>query len=183
MYSEKAHIIGSYLLSNIRTIKTTYNYALMVSIPALLLEEVTQWTMENQTYIKIVLLTVFIDLIFGNIVHFFYKNDWNILKNLTGLILKIAVVVLVGILFENLSFMVRQEELIFQYLRMSTRMLVIVYPMRSALMNCSIVTGGVFPPSIVFMKFARFNKSMDISDFKPKFEDKAAETKPKKAKK
>lgn len=143
-------------------------WSLWLSLPAAIVGWAMGWAMDvnNIDYVRVVLIAIAIDHIFGTIVHSgLYKNDFSILKNLFGLALKILVVILMGFIFHGLAVLTIQEDFIYRYLVLTTRVLVFLYPAMSAMRNCNIITKGVFPSDIMMMKGTKFNNTMDIKVF------------------
>ena len=153
-----------YLVENLIIIKNVTLLSFVLAIPGIIFAEASDWIILNQTYVKVVLIAVSADWFFGSIVHSLYKKDFSLLKNITGIGLKILVMIVMGSLFEALSHLTREDDLIYTYLKMVTRILVFMYPARSAAINCSIITGGRFPPSVLISSFTKFNESLDIGE-------------------
>jgi len=140
----------------------------LIASPLGIIENITNWINENGGYIFFVLMAIAIDHILGSAVHLFIKNDFSIKKNLIGLVSKISLVFLVGILFEGFQFIYKKEDLLTQYLTVITRLMVFLYPAGSAFMNCAIITKGKFPPIGWMEKISKFNKTLNIEQLKNK---------------
>jgi len=123
----------------------------------------------NVDYVRIVLTAIAIDHIFGSIVHSrFFKDDFSLLKNIGGLGIKILVVVCMGSLFDGLATLAITEDFVYKYLFFVTRILIFLYPARSAMKNCYIVTRGAFPPKIIMERSDKAFNNLDINIFKKK---------------
>ncbi|KAF2518244.1 hypothetical protein E0W68_09475 [Flavobacterium salilacus subsp. salilacus] len=70
-----------------------------------------------------------------------------------------------AILFEIIHNVVKEATLIYDYLKIVTRLIVILYPAGSAFMNMSALTNGVFPPLGWITKIKAFNKDLDLERF------------------
>lgn len=89
-------------------------------------------------------------------------------KNIQGFLVKVSLVLLVAILLEGISHILGKNNFITQYFKIISQLMVFIYPAGSALINSSIITEGTFPPIGFLEKIKRFNKEMDISQFKKK---------------
>lgn len=123
------------------------------------------WIDENGGYIFFVTLAIIIDHALGSAVHF-YKRDFSIRKNITGILLKLFLVFSLGVLFEGFQFIFKTENFITDYLQLITRLMVFLYPAGSAFMNCAILTKGKFPPIGWIQKISKFNSNLDLREFK-----------------
>lgn len=143
-------------------------WSVWVALPAALLSWAFGWaySVDNIDYVRVVLSAIATDHVFGTISHLWFKRDFSILKNIGGLAIKILVVLLMGSLFDGLTILVIKEDFIYRYLLLVTRLLVFLYPAMSAMKNCHIITGGVFPPKMFMMKSLKFTETMDIKVFK-----------------
>ena len=77
----------------------------------------------------------------------------------------------VGLLFEGFSHVTISNEFFYKYIQMTLRLLTLIYPLRSALLNCYLMTGGTFPPSSVIKRIDKFQQTLDIETFKNKKEE------------
>lgn len=163
--------VFEYLFINIKIIKNLTVFCFLFSYPSLMLEKIGVWSYQNQDYINIVMGTIVISHLFGTWVHLMIKKDFTLLQNLAGICLKVSVVTGVALLFEGFSHITIENELFYTYIRMTLRLLTLMYPLRSALLNCYIITKGAFPPAILISRFDRFQQTLDINDLKPKDKD------------
>ena len=91
-------------------------------------------------------MAVLIDWFFGIWKHL-EKRTFSFKKNATGLILKIALTVGAGMLFEGLNSIVKDSaDIVVLSLSIVTRVIVFLYPAVSAWQNIYIVSGERFPP-------------------------------------
>lgn len=145
------YLFFTYLLKNIHegafVIKTASLFTLSVLItPAvLLLERLMEWYAMNIDYIALVIGAIAVDHLIGSVVHLTIKNDFSFKLNITGLAKKLFLVVMIGFLFEGISH-ISNGSFLEDYLEIVTRLMVFLYPAGSAFVNCSLLTGGKFPP-------------------------------------
>ena len=146
---------------------------LILSMPlatTVLINPISLWVDQNIAYIGFVLVAIAIDHLLGSAVHIFIKKDFTFKKNIIGLAIKLSLVLSVGILFEGFQFLYPDKtpliQVVMDYLLAITRIMVFLYPASSAFVNSSILTSGKFPPLGWIQKVERFNKSMDIKNFK-----------------
>jgi hypothetical protein len=164
----KLQLIAEYFIQNIIIIKDIFIFSVLAAIPFGIFLDMNGWYLENSRYITIIGYVIAVDHLFGTIVHLFYKKDFSFIRNLMGLGMKLFVVVMMGGLFEAFAQLTMEDDLIYRYLKMMTRILVFGYPFRSAAINCSTVTKGIFPPEALIKLFTKFNQDLDINIFKPK---------------
>lgn len=112
-----------------------------------------------------VLLAIIVDHLLGSWKHAFIKRDFTWLKNISGLAVKIGLVVCVGFLFEGLNVILKNDNIIKDYLTVVTRLIVFLYPAGSAFGNASVISGGVFPPTSWLDKLKKFQKNLDTNEF------------------
>jgi len=158
-----------YLLNNAQELGSATLWALFLSIPATITSALTHWTLTNGDYIRVVLIGIIIDHALGTVVHLI-KRDFSILKNITGLALKLFIIICMGLLFESLGTLVKAQSFIYTYLITVLHIGVFLYPAKSAMLNSHILTKGVFPPRIVVKTVSKFTDTFDIRDldFNPK---------------
>lgn len=129
----------------------------------LIFSKMTNWTLENQDYILIVLGAIAVDYFAGVWKHIL-KRTFSWRENATGLVLKIALTVGGGFLFEGLNFLVKDNDVVMGLFKMGTRIVVFLYPAASALKNISVLSGGKFPPIGWFERQKAFEKSLNPKD-------------------
>lgn len=124
------------------------------------------WFESNIDYVFFSLLAVAIDHALGSYVHKFIKKKWDWKKNISGFSVKLSMVVSVGLLMEALAHITIQDNLIYTYIKMVGRLIVILYPVISALKNVKIITKGAFPPDALVGKLEAFNQDLDLKKLK-----------------
>lgn len=163
-----------YLMYNFNQIRFSCKVAGVMSVfgVAISLNDILyKWFYENFDYVAIALLLVAIDHLLGSVVHQFYKSDFDWKKNIIGLLIKLSMVVCAGLVFEGLAHITREQDLIYSYLKMITRLIVCVYPALSAMHNMRIITNGAFPPAALVGKFKSFQNDLDLEKLKKRKED------------
>jgi len=144
------------------------------SIPMTFALNILNWaTAEaNVDYVRIVLTAIAIDHVLGTVVHSrFYKDDFSLLKNMGGLGIKLLAVISMGSIFDGLSTLAISQDFVYKYLFFVTRIIVFLYPARSAMRNCYIVTRGAFPPKILMERSDSAFNNLDINIFIKKTND------------
>ena len=149
-------------------LKAAFFLALPLSVFTWLISQVTKWSISNSDYIAGVLTCIAIDHIVGSIYHAKKVKDFTLKKNAIGLLTKLSLCVGAAILFEIMHNAVKDSILIYEYLKIVTRLIVILYPAGSAFMNMSALTDGVFPPLGWISKIKAFNKDIDLNRFRDK---------------
>lgn len=137
-------------------------------IPMNISETINGWIQLNIDYISIALFSVGAAHVLGSITHCLYKRDFDWKKNIVGFCIMLSMVVVVALLMEGLAHVTKEEDLIFKYVSMMGRLVVIIYPIRSALRNVKIITNGAFPPDAIIGKLENFNKNLDLNEFRDK---------------
>lgn len=148
-------------------IRDTTLLSLYFGIPITIFTSITKWVYaaENVDYVRIVLTAIAIDHVLGTIAHSrWFKDDFSMLKNIGGLGIKILVVVTMGKLFDDMATLTSSEDFVYKYLLISTRIIVFLYPARSAMRNCYIVTRGAFPPKIIMERSDKAFNNMDLRE-------------------
>lgn len=129
------------------------------------IEPIRCWFLNNNGYIRFVLFAIALDHIIGTLIHLFWKHDFSIKRNALGLLLKLFAVFAVTVVFEGINFIYAEENILSQYLSITTRLIVFLYPAVGVLKNLSIMTNGKFPSIGMIKKIARFNHSLDLNEF------------------
>lgn len=128
-------------------------------------DKIVKWGIPNQDYILIVLMAILLDWFFGIWKHL-EKRTFSFKKNATGLILKIALTVGAGMLFEGLNSIVKDSaDIVVLSLTIVTRIIVFLYPAVSAWQNIYIVSGERFPPKTWMDRLNKFNENLNIKEF------------------
>lgn len=146
-------------------LKATAVLAVPFSIVTWIISAIAHWSISNSDYIAGVLICIAIDHIVGSIYHAVKAKDFTFKKNAAGLITKLAMCAGAAILFEIIHNVVKEATLVYEYLKIVTRLIVILYPAGSAFMNMSALTNGVFPPLGWISKIKTFNKDLDLEKF------------------
>ena len=144
----------------------TAKIALAVSIPAYAVAWVSDWTVSNREYLAGVLVCIAVDHIVGSAYHLFKVRDFTFKRNAWGLMNKLLLCALAAALFEVIHNTVKDIAFVYEYLKVITRLIVILYPAGSAFMNMSALTNGVFPPLGWINKIKAFNQDLDLDRFK-----------------
>ena len=91
-------------------------------------EKIVKWGIPNQDYLFIVLMAILLDWFFGIWKHL-EKRTFSLKKNATGLIIKIALTVGAGMLFEGLNSIVKDSaHIVVSSLTIVTRVIIFLYP-------------------------------------------------------
>lgn len=141
--------------------------ALPLSVLTWVVERFTAWGISNQEYIGGVLGCIAVDHLIGSIYHL-RQRDFTIKRNAIGLVTKLALCAGAALMFEIIQGALREAPFIYEYLKIITRLIVILYPAGSAFMNMSALTNGVFPPLGWMKKIKAFNENLDLDKFKGK---------------
>lgn len=142
--------------------KGTFNIATILSLPTAGIAYFSEWSLSNQSYIIGVLSCIAIDHLVGSAYHAFKIRDFTLKKNVNGLLSKLSLCAGAAILFEVIHQTVQEVSFIYDYLKIITRLIIILYPAGSAFMNMSALTNGVFPPVGWINKISIFNTSLDL---------------------
>lgn len=158
----------NYTISMLAEIGQTTILSLYLAIPTAVFSGINTWVSisDNRDFLRIVLTAIAIDHILGTIGHSrFFKNDFSLVKNIGGLAIKLLIVVTMGSLFNDLATLTKTEDFIYKYLSFVTHIIIFLYPARSAMRNCYIITGKTFPPKIMMKNSDSVFESMDITMF------------------
>lgn len=127
-------------------------------------DKIVKWGIPNQDYILIVLMAILLDWFFGIIKHL-QKRTFSFKKNALGLVLKIALTVGAGMLFEGLNSIVKDSaDIVVLSLSIITRVIVFLYPAVSAWQNIYVVSGEKFPPKAWMDRINRFNENLNVKE-------------------
>lgn len=75
-------------------------------------DKITNWGVSNSDYILVVMGAILVDYIFGTIKHLWFTKDFTFKGNATGLVMKLGLAVAGGFLFEGLSHLTKESELL-----------------------------------------------------------------------
>lgn len=145
-------------------IKASIKLGFLLSIPTFIWDGLSRWGIANSDYISIVLVAIVIDHALGTWRHLFVDRDFDIVKNITGISIKVGLVVCMGILFEGLGVIIKEESIVKDYLVIVTRLIVFLYPAGSAFANSSILSNGKFPPQAWLEKLKAFQSNLNPKD-------------------
>lgn len=154
-----------YLLANVEQIKLSVKVGSVAGGGAVVMSLADWWNV-NFDYVTIAMGLIAVDHALGSAVHKWWIKDFDFKKNGIGLLVKLTMVVLGGAVFEGLTHITREQDFVYAYLKMTTRLIVCIYPGLSALDNMSIITNGVFPPKALINVFKGFQKDLDIEKLK-----------------
>lgn len=150
--------------------KAITKIGVLLSPILLLLEQIkgqlTEWSIGNSKYIQLVLLAIVVDHVLGTIKHLFFTKDFKFGKNLKGIVTKVGLTIACGFLFEGLNHLITEQSIVKNYMVITTRAIVFLYPAGSAFSSSSIISGGKFPPIGWMDKLKRFQSNLDTDDFK-----------------
>lgn len=113
----------------------------------------------------VISLAIGVDHLVGSIVHLWIKKDWSWKENAKGFFLKLFLCVSAFYLFEGMSVILKGADTIELYFKVTTSLIVFMYPAGSAFVNMSLLTGGKFPPTGWIDKIQSFNKNPNIKTF------------------
>ena len=150
-------------------LSTKFSGALKISLAVspfiFVWDKIVKWGIPNQDYILIVLMAILLDWIFGIVKHL-QKRTFSLKKNSSGLILKIALTVGAGMLFEGLNSIVKDSaHIVVLSLTTITRIIVFLYPAVSAWQNIYVVSGERFPPKAWMDRINKFNENLNVKEF------------------
>jgi hypothetical protein len=143
--------------------KAIAKIAFALSFPSWLVAKITAWSINNQDYIAGVLVCIAIDHFIGSIYHAFKLKDFTFKKNILGLLYKTALCASAAVLFEVIQYTIKDVSFIYEYLKTTARLIIILYPASSAFLNMSALTNGTFPPLEWIKKITSYNKTLDLN--------------------
>lgn len=146
-------------------IQGTVTLAVLSSPLAFIADNVSNWLHLNIEFASFVFGAIVIDHILGSCVHAFIKRDFKMLKNITGMSIKISLVIIVHFLGLGIVFILGKGVLS-EYFNKALMLTVFLYPAGSALVNCAIITKGKFPPVGFMKKIKYFNETLDLKGIK-----------------
>lgn len=147
-------------------LKSVFYLSIVVSPVAYVIEAVSIWTVEHKSYILFVFGAILVDHALGSFKHLFVLRDFTFKKNIIGLGVKIGLAVCMGFLFEGVNHFLKEESFVKDYLEIVLRLMVFLYPAGSAFMNSAALTNGKFPPVGWINMLNKFNKNLDLKNFK-----------------
>jgi len=159
-------------------VRAALNIAATLSLPAYLTAKLTEWTISNQAYIAGVLTCIAVDHLVGSAYHAFKVRDFTFKQNVSGLITKLSLCAGAAALFEVIQHVLEGVSFVYDYLKITTRLMIILYPAGSAFLNMSALTNGVFPPLGWLKKIEAFNKNLDLKKINADGQHKPAQDQP-----
>ena len=117
-----------------------------------------------------VLLVLMIDHVLGTYLHYFVDKDFTFKANLLGLLKKLTVILSGYSMLLIMHDALDEVEFLDVYFKVMVKLMVLLYPLGSALVNMSKVTNGAFPPSGLLKKIKNFEKTGDLDSLKQKTE-------------
>lgn len=170
---------GLWALKNLIALQSVCNVAAVTGFFAATVawfnDSVGLWLDGSRGYMVVVLGTVAVDHLLGSLVHWLWKRDFSWLKNIGGFALKLLLVICMGFMFEGLAHIVSEDNFLYAYLKVAGRLIVFLYPFRSACLNSSIMTNGAIPPLAFINKITGFQKSLDLAELRTKSNEKKDE--------
>ena len=162
--------LQEYLLYNLQQIGVSIKLSGIMSVVMLMVvsiwDKLDKWLDESIDYVLIALFLVAADHFLGTVYHLFFKRDFSWMKNIVGLLIKLTMVLVGGLIFESLTHITKEQDLVYGYLKMTTRLIVCLYPGSSGLKNVNNITKGVFPGNVLLGKFEGFKKDLSIEKLK-----------------
>lgn len=149
--------IGTMLMK----LKASAKLGVLLSPLVYILDRLTEWGIDNQDYILLVMGAIAFDHALGSAKHAFVLKDFTFRKNIEGLITKIGLVVACGFLFEATNIIIKKDSVVTDYLTIVTRLMVFMYPAGSAFWNSSVLSGGKFPPKSWLDKLTLFQSNLN----------------------
>ena len=117
-----------------------------------------------------VLFVLMIDHVLGTYLHYFVDKDFTFKANLLGLLKKLTVILSGYSMLLIMHDALDEVEFLDVYFKVMIKLMVLLYPLSSALVNMSKVTNGAFPPSGLLKKIKNFEKTGDLESLKEKTE-------------
>ena len=145
-------------------LKATIKLGFLISPFVYVLEKLSKWGLDNSDYIITVLVAIAIDHALGSYKHAYIDKDFTWKVNLKGLMTKISLVVACGFLFEGLHVIIHKQSIVTEYLTITTRLIVFLYPAGSAFGNSSVISGGKFPPDAWMKRIKKFQTNLNPKD-------------------
>ena len=117
-----------------------------------------------------VLFVLMVDHVLGSYLHYFVDKDFTFKANLLGLLKKLTVILSGYSMLLIMHDALDEVEFLDVYFKVMVKLMVLLYPLGSALVNMSKVTNGAFPPSGLLKKIKNFEKTGDLDSLKQKTE-------------
>lgn len=130
-----------------------------------LVTKVFDWYINNNDYIFIVLLMIILAHFLGTW-KYLKLRKFNIKKNIIGFFVMLIIALIGAFIFEAMNIIVHRESAIKDYLVIVTRLIVFLYPARSAWKSMYVISNGKFPLKSWTEKLDSFEENLDIDVFK-----------------
>lgn len=127
-------------------------------------EKITGWYIDSQTFIQLLVGTLFVDLILGVWKHW-KLNTFSFKRMLSGFAEKIGLTVFFYFLSETLIQIIADADLDSVYVKVPLKLIMFFWIAGNALVNMGIITNGKFPPLAFLKRIEKFNKTLDMSAF------------------
>jgi hypothetical protein len=140
----------------------------LAAVPAVgltITEKLSGWYIDSQSFIQIIIGTIFADLFLGVWKHWILST-FSFKKMLLGFIQKLFIVIVFYFLSEAFMQIISDAELDSIYVKVFLKFLLFIWLAGNALVNMGIITNGKFPPLAFLKKIQKFNESLDYKDLK-----------------
>ena len=115
-----------------------------------------------------VLFVLMVDHVLGTYLHYFVDKDFTFKANLLGLLKKLTVILSGYSMLLIMHDALDEVEFLDVYFKVMIKLMVLLYPLSSALVNMSKVTNGAFPPSGLLKNIKNLEKTGDLESLKEK---------------
>lgn len=142
----------------------------LAAVPAVgisVTEKLSGWYIDSQSFIQILIVTLFADLALGVSKHW-QQNTFSFKKMIMGFTQKMFFVIVFYFLSEAFLQIISDAKLDSIYVKVFLRFLLFIWPAGNALVNMGIVTNGKFPPLAFLKRIHKFNETLDYNDLKIK---------------
>lgn len=140
-------------------------------------EKFSGWYIDSQSFIQILIGTLFADLAMGVWKHW-KMNTFSFKNMIYGLTQKMFFVIVFYFLSEAFLQIIADADLDSIYTKVFLRFLLFIWPAGNALVNMGIVTNGKFPPLAFLKRIHKFNETLDYNDLKTKKDEAANDSNP-----
>ncbi|WP_294267756.1 hypothetical protein [uncultured Chryseobacterium sp.] len=171
-------MIKDFLIKNLLTIHSggvggkIWSSIQLAAVPAAgltIAEKFSGWYLDSQSFIQILIGTLFADLAMGVWKHW-KLNTFSFKNMIYGLTQKMFFVIVFYFLSEAALNIISSADIGTAYLKVFLRFLLFIWPAGNALVNMGILTNGKFPPLAFLKRIHKFNETLDYNDLKNKDE-------------
>lgn len=145
----------------------TFKLAVVPSLGVSILEHFAGYYLSNLSFLYSVLFIIMLDHILGSIIHW-REHNFSFKENLVGLIKKLGISISGYSLLLIMHDALNEIDFLDVYFMVMVKLMVLLYPGGSALVNMSKITNGAFPPSGLLSRIKNFEKTGNIDSFKQK---------------